>query len=271
MRIKLTILLVLLPLLSIAQDIERVVIEGFITAPVSEDVEGVNIYNNSTQKGTVTNDKGEFKLKVGVNDRVLVTALQFQSFTIIVDKGIVDTKIMKIYLNPAVNQLEEVIVRPYDLSGNIVADVNRVKTYTFAPKMDLSYEALNYKYEFQPDALTKVEGNAAEEALHDNALKNGANILGIIGLLFPENMEINLVKNKNIEDRVQISRTLRQRFSNAYIEETFGIPKEKANDFLYFAEDGGLTETMLKGENEMELLDYMYQQSNLYKKNSEEE
>ena len=271
MRIKLTILFVLFPLLLMAQDVERVVVEGFITAPQSEDVEGVNIYNNSTQKGTVTNEKGEFTLKVGVNDRVLITALQFQSFTIIVDKGIIDTQKMKIYLNPAVNQLEEVIVRPYDLSGNIVADVNRVKTYTFAPKMDLSYEALNFKYEFQPDALTKIDGNAAEEALNNEGLKNGANILGILGLLFPKNMEIDLVKNKTIEDRVQISRTLRQRFSNAYIEETFGIPKEKANDFLYFAEEGGLTETMLKAENEMELLDYMYLQSNRYKKTSEEE
>ena len=28
-----------------------------------QDVEGVNIYNNSTQKGTVTNDKGEFKFR----------------------------------------------------------------------------------------------------------------------------------------------------------------------------------------------------------------
>ncbi|PVW17022.1 carboxypeptidase-like regulatory domain-containing protein [Marixanthomonas spongiae] len=271
MRIKLTMLLVLFPLLLMAQDVERVVVDGVITAPKSEDVEGVSIYNTSSQQGTVTDEKGMFKLKVGINDRVLVTALQFQSFTVIVDKGVVNSKTMNIYLNPAVNQLEEVIVRPYDLSGNVVADVNRIKTYTFAPKLDLSWETLNFDYEFQPDALTKIDGNAAEEALNNEGLKDGANLLGIIGLLFPENMEIDLVKNKKIEDRLRISRTLRQRFSNAYIEETFGIPKEKANDFLYFAEEGGLTVSILKAENEMELLEYMYQQSNRYKQKSEEE
>ncbi len=269
MRIKITILLLFLPFLLLAQEVDRTLIDGFITAPAGEDVEGVNIYNKSTQKGTVSDVNGEFKLEVGVNDRVLVTALQFQSFTVIVDKGVIDSETMKIYLNPAVNQLEEVIVRPYDLSGNIVADVNRVKTYTFVPKMDLSYEALNFEYEFTPDALTKVDGNAAEEALHNNSLKNGASLLGIIGLLLPKDITIDLVKNKSIEDRIQISRTLRQRFSNAYIFETFGIPEEKANDFLYFAEEGGLTGTMLKAENEMKLLDYMYKQSELYKNNRE--
>jgi len=270
MRTKITILLVLFPLLLMAQDVDRSVVEGFITAPADDDVEGVTIYNKSTQKGTVTDEKGAFKLTVGVNDRVLVTALQFQSFTIIVDKGVIDSNTMRIYLNPAVNQLEEVIVRPYDLSGNIKADVNRVKTYTFTPVMDLSYEALNFKYIFRPDAVTKVDGNAAEASLNNEGMKNGANILGIIGLLFPKNMKIDLVKNKSIEDRVQISRTLRQRFSNVYIEETFGIPKEKANDFLYFAEEGGLNQAMLTAENEMELLEYMFRQSELYKKLREE-
>ena len=270
MRNIIFILLLFCPFLLLAQEVDRSLINGFITAPASEDIEGVSVYNKSTQKGTVTNDKGEFKLEVGSNDRVLVTALQFQSFTVIVDKGVVDSKTMKIYLNPAVNQLEEVIVRPYDLSGNIVADVNRVKTYTFVPKMDLSYEALNFEYEFTADALTKVDGNAAEEALHNNSLKNGANLLGIIGLLFPKDINIDLITNKSIEDRLQISRTLRQRFSNAYIFETFEIPKEKANDFLFFVEEHGLTETMLKAENEMKLLDFMYKQSELYKNNREQ-
>ena len=269
MRIKIIIFSLFFPFLLLAQEMDRTLIEGFITAPADEDVEGVSIYNKSTQKGTVTNDRGEFKLEVGVHDRVLVTALQFQSFTVIVDKGVIDSETMKIYLNPAINQLEEVIVRPYDLSGNIVADVNRVKTYTFTPKMDLSYEALNFEYEFTADAQTKVDGNAAEEALNNEGVKDGVNLKNLIGLLFPKDIEINLVKNKSIEDRIQISRTLRQRFSNAYIFETFGISKEKANDFLYFAEEGGLTGTMLKAENEMKLLDYMYKQSELYKNNRE--
>ena len=252
MRIHLTIFLLLIPLFVYAQDEDRTLISGEITAPKTEDVEGVSIYNTTTQKGTVTNEKGRFQLKVGLNDRVLVTALQFQSFTVIVDKGVIDSETMNIYLNPAVNQLEEVIVRPYDLSGNIVADVNRVKTYTVNPTMDLSYEALNFKYEFAADAVTKVDGNAAEESLNNEGIKNGVNIKNIIGLLFKSKEKQS--GKKYVNNAVQISRALRQRFSNSYIVETFNISAEKANDFLYFAEDGGLTSELLKPENELELI-----------------
>jgi len=41
-------------LASFSQDIARVTIEGKITAAKGEDVEGINIYNKTTQKGTIT-------------------------------------------------------------------------------------------------------------------------------------------------------------------------------------------------------------------------
>ena len=108
-KLLLTIIL-LLPICLLAQDIERIIISGKVTAPKGEDIEGITIYNVSSQKGTVTSPEGIFALKVAENDRVSVTALQFSTFIVIVDKGVIDNKRMGIYLNPVVNQLEEVIV-----------------------------------------------------------------------------------------------------------------------------------------------------------------
>ena len=162
---------------SISQEIKRITINGKITASKGEDVEGINIYNKSSEKGTITSETGDFQIKVSENDRVLITAMQFQSFTVIVDKGILETKTMNIYLNLVINQLEEVVIRPYDISGNIIADVKRINIITVQNNWDLSYENLEFGYEFSADSHTKVEGNKAEEAYFNGAVQNGGNIL----------------------------------------------------------------------------------------------
>lgn len=111
-----------------AQEIDRTKVAGKISVPNGDDAEGINVYNISSQKGTVTNADGTFEIEVAENDRVQITALQYQSFTVVIDKGIVEQKRINIFMNPAINQLDEVVVRPYDLSGNINVDVKRIKT-----------------------------------------------------------------------------------------------------------------------------------------------
>ena len=177
MRLTITILFLCFSGLVLSQEIERVIIQGQITAPTGEDIEGISIYNISDQEGTITDKDGKFELAVAKNDRVQVTALQFQSFTVIIDEGVIEVRKLTIYMNPAINQLEEVIVRPYDLLGNVTADVKRIQTSVISPDWDLSYSTLEFDYKFTPDALTGVRGNAAEEALGYSDLRAGADVI----------------------------------------------------------------------------------------------
>ena len=61
-----------------AQDFKRIEVHGKIIVE-SNDVYGITIFNTSSNKGTITNDKGEFKLAVRLNDVIEVSALQFQN------------------------------------------------------------------------------------------------------------------------------------------------------------------------------------------------
>ncbi|MEP3793377.1 MAG: hypothetical protein ABJU54_00815 [Gilvibacter sp.] len=252
------------------QEINRVVINGQVTAPLGEDVEGISIYNVSAQEGTVTQIDGSFEIAVAENDRVLVTALQFQKFTVIVDEGVISNKRMAIYLNPSVNTLEEVIVRPYDLTGTIQADVARIKVVDFDSKMDLSYEALEYDNDFRDDAQSSIRGNAAEEAIGGRYLQYGFNPLGFLGLLFPKKDKANGKNNKDIRYREAIATGLRQRYSVHFFESEFGIDPLKVDDFIYFVDEQGLSADMLKAENEIELLSFLKEQSEAYKTRAKE-
>jgi hypothetical protein len=262
-RHRLLTILLLLPLCLLSQDIVRVIISGKVTAPIGLDVEGVTIYNISSQKGTVTSSEGLFDLLVAENDRISVTALQFSSFIVIVDEGVIDNKKMGIYLNPVVNQLEEVIIRPYDLLGNVRADVNQIQTANVVPQWDLSYEALEFDYEFSADRYTSIKGNKAEEAYFNGPRFAGADFVGLAGLLFPKKKK-KTVKEIN-KDQNYLVRSLRQRFSNSYLTSIFGIQEEQANEFIYYLEENGMQFSWLKEENEIRLLDFMYQKSKDFK------
>jgi len=266
----LTIFFFCLPIYVLSQDIDRVKISGKLTAPVNEDVEGVTIYNVSSQQGTVTNPEGVFEIEVAENDRLAITALQFSTFIVIVDRGVIDKRKIGIYLNPVVNQLDEVIVRPYDLLGNVKADVARIKTIHIDSKMDLTYKSLNFDYEFSDDQYSAIRGNAAHNAFYNGQEQYGGDLIGLTAAivnLFIQKKKKNSVKKPDTEISY-VANGLRERFSNTYITEVFGIPEAKANDFLFFAEENGMDSKWLKEENEIRLLDFLYTSSAAYKKQS---
>lgn len=254
-----------------AQDIDRTKVAGKIYVPQGEDAEGISVYNISSQKGTITNADGAFEIEIAENDRIQITALQYQSFTVVVDKGVINKKLMNIFLNPAINQLEEVVVRPYDLSGNITVDVKKIPTYNITKDWDLGYYNLEYGYQFEPDEITAVSGNAAEEALHGNSIKDGVNFLAILGgvgqLLFPQGKKLTIVEKQ--ENQSLLSNNIQERFGKDFIEVNFDIPEDKAVDFLFYAQENGMDQDLLKPKNEMQLMEFLMKKSKEYKERGE--
>lgn len=264
----------IVPISLFSQDIERIKISGKITAPIGEDIEGITIYNVSSQSGTVTDAGGVFEIEAAENDRLSITALQFATFTVIVDNGVIDVQKMGIYLNPVVNQLQEVIVRPYDLLGNVVADVGRIKTANVVPNWNLSYESMEFEYEFTSDKYTSVKGNKAEEAYHNGQEQYGGDLIGLAAglanLIFSSSKK-NKGGIRNVDTTGDmLSNGLRQRFSNSYIQDVFGIKEDQANDFIYFAEENGMQMDYLLAKNEIVLLDFMFRKRDAYKIRNEE-
>ncbi|HLW31935.1 MAG TPA: carboxypeptidase-like regulatory domain-containing protein [Aequorivita sp.] len=254
-----------------AQDITRTKVSGKIHVPQGDDAEGISVYNISSQKGTITDPDGTFEIDLAENDRILISALQYQSFTVIVDKGIVEKRKINIFVNPAVNILEEVVVRPYDLSGNINADVAKIPTYNVTKDWDFSYKNMEYGYHFERDSQTAISGNAAEEAIYGHAIKDGADVLAILGgvgqLLFPKGKKLSVVEREEKSDL--LSNNMQQRFSGEFLKANFDIPQDKATDFLYYAQERGLNESLLKPENEMELMEFLLKRSIEYKQRTD--
>ncbi|WP_203293648.1 carboxypeptidase-like regulatory domain-containing protein [Luteirhabdus pelagi] len=247
-----------------AQTSERTIVPGVVTAPVGDDVEGVHIFNKSINKGTVTDASGAFELLMGRNDHIVVTALQYQTFTVIVDEETILKNNLKIYLNPAINELEEVVIRPHSLTGNLKIDAENIDTYVFVPNWDLSYETIMNDYEFAPDRLSKIQGNAAEDALGLNKMPVASlDFVKVAELIFPKRKK-SKGKAEKLKSRSDLFEALQNHYSDSFLWTTFGIPKEKAKHFLYYTIDNGLKSEWLTDENALLLFEFMLEQSEAY-------
>lgn len=254
------------------QEVERIIVEGQISAPTDSEIEGIAIYNNSSNKGTITDVNGEFKLAVALNDEVVISAIQYATFTVTIDQRTITNKKLGVYLNPVVNELEQVTVRQYDLTGNLVVDVGNIKTVDFASDFDLTFETMEFDYEFTPDKWSSIEGNFAESVFYNGQQQYGLNLFGGLGLLTQLIFKKKASKSFTLKPRnpEKMVADIRKRFNYQDIRTRFNIPEGSEDDFLYFVEENGLTNELLLDKNELRLLTFLQENAVAYREQIDE-
>lgn len=237
-----------------AQTINRIEVSGKIVVN-SDDLEGITVYNTSAKNGTLTDENGFFKLKVALNDNIEFRALQFQSFTVTIDKNIIKTKNMTVFLVEKINKLDEVVLLPYDLTGNLLVDIESVKT--FNPDLDALYFGLANmnEYEFPDDYKSKVVNVAMPGTGND--IPYGLNVIGIVDLFLrpifnsKKNKEVELM---GVEDANAVFTEL---YSTKFLVENFNIPKNKVDAFIDYVESEDIDYSLLNSGKEFEFLEFI--------------
>ncbi len=244
--------------ISTAQITSRVMIDGKVSAPIGDDVEGVVIYNRSIDKGTITNKEGVFKISAGINDRIEVVAMQYQHFIILVDKGVVDSKKLNIFLSESINTLEEVVVTPYDLLGNVSVDVKKIgfsQSGIGEVAEQTSSRINDTDYDFRPDELSSVENKVFLE----DRMINGLNFVNLFKLFY------NKKASRKKKDSVDIDVQVRDVYNDEFFKDYLALDIDEINDFLVFAENNGLNTKYFESGKELDLLQFLAYQSKLYR------
>ncbi len=139
----------------LSQTKERVKIYGSIFAK-ENDVEGITIYNVTTQRGTITNEKGGFSIFVKVNDQIEVSAVQYKKTTILISNEVVQSKKITIRLEEQTNTLKEVVLSTTKLTGYLETDIKSIKIPDSNPLKGMSFGNIS-KYKIPNNHLTKVD------------------------------------------------------------------------------------------------------------------
>lgn len=231
-----------------AQQLARTMIDGQIIVPVEDDPGGIVVYNKTAQRGTVTSETGTFDIAVARNDELVIQSLQFAPITVIVDAGIVNSGRMSITLRETVNILEEIIVRPYDLTGDIVADVNRVQTIDPVPFTGGQIQAEDNA----PDRYTTPENIAVD----DMRWRYGLNFVNIFKAIFDKK-----------DDKIELTteQELSAMYSNEFFQQNLNIKRENISAFMDYVAENGLTKPMLEQGNELALIQFLLQQRDKFR------
>ena len=107
-------------------------------------LDNVNVLNINQVKGTVTNIKGDFSIRVAVNDTLHFSYLGFKSIKIRVTQDMIRFPGTRIGMTELAYALEEVVISPYRLTGYLDIDakympVNTNRQYSISG-LDLGYE-----------------------------------------------------------------------------------------------------------------------------------
>lgn len=154
---KLILLLALISVVgnSIAQEVTTV--KGVVMNDADDALlENVNIVNLNQVIGTTTNEKGEFAIRAAVNDTLYFSYLGFKSLRVRVTNDWMRFGDIKVKMTELGIALEEVVVKPVQLTGYVEIDAKLIPVYD---NYRYRIAGLNTGYEGggnQPGAVSKV-------------------------------------------------------------------------------------------------------------------
>jgi len=216
------------------QEFKAVVINAQTDLPM----ESVHIVNLNKVVGTITDDKGKFSVMASVNDTLYFSYLGFKSQKVRVTNDMFKFEDTKISLTELAYALEEVIVRPYQLTGYLEIDVknlpvNNAYQYSISG-LPVSYEAGNKS----PSAVTKVLG----------AILNPADLLRNLFGKKPNQMR----KLRKVKEDDEIRNLLASKFDRETLKELLQLEKIDIEDIL---NNCNYSKSFITTANDLQILD----------------
>jgi len=246
---------------AISQNIKRENVTGKIIVEGS-DIEGITIYNTSSGIGTVTNKNGEFTIAVALNDLIEIRALEYQNFDVIINKIILQSKKISIFLIEEINKLDEVIITTKGLTGNLKRDINRAKI--FNPKRNVIYFGIKSKeaYEFKDDKRRQDKNRGMRPQV--KTMVNGLNVVNIVDqLLIP--LFRSEVKNKKAAGVPEVpAKSIKYYLGSNFLVENFNIPEHRVEEFIRYVEDETFDFNLLNYGHEIEFLELLSKKSKTF-------
>ncbi len=209
-----------------------------VNAQTDDTMESVHVVNLNQVIGTITNKKGEFAITAAVNDTLYFSFLGYKSQKIRVTNDMFKFEDTKISLTELAYALEEVIVRPYQLTGYLEIDVknlpiNNAYQYSISG-LSVGYEAGNKN----PSAVTKVLG----------AILNPADLLRNLFGKKPAQMR----KLRQVKEDDEIRNLLASKFDRETLVELLQLEKMDIEDIL---NNCSYSKSFIKTANDLQILD----------------
>ncbi len=220
------------------------------------DVAGTHVLNTTTDRATITDVGGYFAISAKLNDTLVFSAVQYQRKEIVVSLDVLESKLLLIPLEEALTELDEVVVTPYNLSGDMSRDLNRMDIEPVVTSSTLGL----------PNAYVKPISKAERELY---TATSGGGIVPLFPVINAITGRTKMLKNR-IKRNETYART--ERVREFYVDSLYttelNIPKEKVDDFLYFCEVDSTFQSTVDTHDRLAIWEFLRKKSVVYLENN---
>lgn len=225
-------------------------------------VADVHVMNTSAKRATISNESGNFAIQVTLGDTLLFSAVQFKRKSLVINAAILASKVVFVPLEEFVNELDEVVVRPYDLSGDLSKDMQQMDTGRVVSATSLGLPNAHVKPLIQSERQLQT---ATAGKFHPLMLLNPP----IDPLINAISGRTKMLKKRLARDRKEIQlQGLRSSIADSLFLTQLKIPRERIDDFMYFCEADEKFDALVKSDDRFAIWEFLLMKSQLYRENN---
>jgi hypothetical protein len=176
---------------------------------------------------------------------------------IILTKADLKLKMLRVKLEVFVNTLDEVVINPNALTGNLIVDSKNIKITTITP-IDFR---LAMDTDFEDDRFSSPTNKLMPGYLDTTYMTNFVAVAGKIIKLFKgksKPKEVGFISKKEFHEAVQES------FSATFFTQTLKLKEDEIGLFLAFCENDNNANALLDVNKSFELTDFLIQKNMEY-------
>ncbi|MEM9001529.1 MAG: carboxypeptidase-like regulatory domain-containing protein [Bacteroidota bacterium] len=200
-----------------------------------------NVVNSTSGFATITDENGQFLIWVKAGDQLVFTAVNYQLQIVDVTQELLDNKRLVVEVTEKITQLDEVVVSPENQERFLQVKNEKFKGFEY--EIDRSTEVENVAYTSQND---RIEGRL--------------NFVNIFKAMFT-------ARNQDTgQERapLKVSEVLRQVYDDEFFVVDLRLPQDKIDAFLVYCDDKVPTQSLLRKENEFQLIDFLVTHSKTF-------
>ncbi|MGB3774770.1 MAG: hypothetical protein WA951_05900 [Leeuwenhoekiella sp.] len=205
--------------------------------------------NLNLQRGTITDDNGEFIIPVRFEDTLFISSIQFEHKEIKITQEILSQKRLVIQLKTAINELKTVNISDVDLSGRLAKDAHQVDVKPYFDQTNVGFGPTPKK---RSSELRALQG------------AGGFGLGGLISLLSGQKKMLKKIyKISVMEGRVKKAQV---RFPVTFYIEQLDIKAIQIDDFCYFVYENDVEALRLSVEaDDLKLMQFLKMEAQTYK------
>ncbi|CAI8323093.1 MAG: carboxypeptidase-like regulatory domain-containing protein [Flavobacteriales bacterium] len=215
-------------------------VRGKVQSETSEVIlQNVHVLNLTKVKGTISNVKGEFEIEAKVNDTLYFSYIGYKPLKIVVTNDLIRFDDNTIELTELAFALEEIIIKPYKLTGYLEIDVknapvNTATRYRIIGLPNLGYEAGRRSR----SGISKVIG----------AIFNPADFLNNLFRKKSSKMD----KLRLMREDIEIKNLLSTKFDREVLVQLLGVEKVEIDEIL---RNCNFSDTFIQQANDLQIME----------------